>query len=483
MPPIRAALWAAVSSKPQAEKISNEEQLRLGHVHAAKLGATVVAKLVVPGESRNIVLFEDAARRIPAYAELKRLIDGSEIDVLMYYDISRLGRQSSLSLSVVALCSEAGISTYDMESPPPTLKAGGSTDELLMRAIKSMNAQTEIDKLKYRHRMGMMGRVRKGMAPGNFAYGYAVRHDDKGKRFAVVDEAQAAVVRRIVTMYLDGAGGETIAAALNADGVPSPGGLSWSRHTVTNLLGKAHWYAGYAIVNRHSKTGRPVVQAPAQWPAIIDGVTYERIQDERSVRAPNRQLADARHLLSGVCVCQVCGSTMTVATVPEYGFAYLTCRQRHGYTAVRDNVVMASIQEHLALLQTTDIEAMVTSSNDDAVTKLAERIDGQHQAITKAQQAMRRIDDAYADGTMDGERYRVQVDRLKAQILQAAAEIERLQALANVEAEAGTRRQRLEYARDNPGAYLDGSPQANAKLRRLIRVWCKHKEIVTVEWL
>lgn len=484
---IRAALWAAVSSKPQAEKVSNEEQLRMGHSHADRLGATVAAELVVPGESRNIVLFEDAARRIPAYAELKRLIDTAAIDVLIYLDRSRLGRQASLSLAVVALCTQAGIATYDMESPPATLKAGGSTDELLMGAIKSMNAQTEIDKLKFRHRMGMIGRVRKGLPANNLAYGYAFayrQNGDKLEKYVIVNEMQAAVVRRIMTLYLEGQGGGSIADALNADDIAAPGSDAWNRHTVSNILANAHWYAGQTMINRHSRTGRPVVSAPGQWPALIDAATYEQIQHERDIRNHNRRVADTPYILSGVCLCMVCGATMAVTAAPRYGYAYIACRYRHGYVAVRDDVVLAAIRAELATLQSVDIDAMLDTGESDSTAHIAARIAGQKTIIDKAQASMRRVDDAYADGTMDGERYRSQVERIKGQILQAAAEIEHLQSLAAAEAEAGTRRQRLEHARDHAGTILESdSATANAYLRRLLRVWCNHKEVTSIEWL
>lgn len=277
---------------------------------------------------------------------------------------------------------------------------------------------------------------------------------------------------------------KTIASALNAGGIPSPGGATWTRHTVNNILSRAHWYAGIATLNRKSRTGRQLVTAPAQWQAIIDADTYERIEEERRARMPNRKLADAKHLLSGVCVCQVCGAALTVAEFPQYGYAYLTCRQRHGYLAVRDYVVLAAIREHLDLLRTIDIETVVTAGSTDATTQIQSRITDQHAIITKAQQALQRIDNAYADGLLDAERYRVQVDRSKAQVLQAAAEIARLTALFATEAEAGTRRQRLEYARDHAGDILAArGPAANAYLRRLLKVWCNHKQVVSVEWL
>ena len=75
----------------------------------------------MPGESRNIVLFEDACRRIDAYARLRKLIETRAFDVLIYLDRSRLGRKASLSMAVVELCHEAGIVTYETENPPASL--------------------------------------------------------------------------------------------------------------------------------------------------------------------------------------------------------------------------------------------------------------------------------------------------------------------------------------------------------------------------
>lgn len=161
----RFVSWAAVSSLPQAQKISLQDQLATNRQHIALHEGTVVAELVVPGESRNIVLFEDAARRMEAYAQLKTLIDQRAFDVLVYLDRSRLGRKASLSMAVVELCHEAGIATYETENPPSSLDVDDSHDDMLLGAIKSVGAQREIAKLKQRHRTGMIGRVQDGKFP------------------------------------------------------------------------------------------------------------------------------------------------------------------------------------------------------------------------------------------------------------------------------------------------------------------------------
>ena len=65
--------------------------------------------MVVPGESRSIILLEEACRRIPAYARLVQLIEARAFDVLVYLDRSRLGRKASLSMAIVELCHVRGL--------------------------------------------------------------------------------------------------------------------------------------------------------------------------------------------------------------------------------------------------------------------------------------------------------------------------------------------------------------------------------------
>src|SRR5690606_23048770 len=122
---LRFVSWAAVSSLPQTKKVSLEDQLRTNREHIARYGGQLVAELVVPGKSRSIVLFEDACRRIEAYARLRELIDARAFDVLIYLDRSRLGRKASLSMAIVELCHEAGNATYETENPPVALKPNG----------------------------------------------------------------------------------------------------------------------------------------------------------------------------------------------------------------------------------------------------------------------------------------------------------------------------------------------------------------------
>ena len=200
----RAAIWAAVSSLPQAKKVSLEDQLLVGREHVARHGAQVVAELVVPGESRDIVLYEDACRRINAYATLDGLISTKAIDVLIFLDRSRLGRTAALSMAVAELCNRAGILLYETESPPPTLDFRTSDhSDMLIGAIKSVDAQQEIRRIQERHRKGMRDRVEKGKMPGKINFGWKPVYEAGKLTDYAIDEEAATTVRLIVSLYLD----------------------------------------------------------------------------------------------------------------------------------------------------------------------------------------------------------------------------------------------------------------------------------------
>lgn len=204
----RFVSWAAVSSLPQTKKVSLEDQLNTNRAHIAKYDGRLVAELIVPGESRSIVLFEEAARRIEAYARLKELIDARAFDVLIFLDRSRLGRKASLSMAVVELCHDAGIATYETENPPASLQLanGTSHDDMLIGAIKSVGAQREIQKLQERHEMGMIARVKKGEFPSAVPFGWRAVFDPAGNRIIQIDEDAAAVIRLMILDFYMGRG-------------------------------------------------------------------------------------------------------------------------------------------------------------------------------------------------------------------------------------------------------------------------------------
>ena len=89
--PLRVAVWAAVSSREQAEddKDSLPSQEREGRAWAEAAGGQVVAAYRVPGHSRQYGFYDDAARDIEAYRLLREDARNGNFDVLWCRERSR----------------------------------------------------------------------------------------------------------------------------------------------------------------------------------------------------------------------------------------------------------------------------------------------------------------------------------------------------------------------------------------------------------
>ena len=449
MSSLRWVSWAAVSSLPQAKKISIDDQLQINREHCARHGGQLVAELVVPGESRSIVLFEDAARRIDAYARFKELIDQRAFDVLVYLDASRLGRIGALVMAVRALCQQAGVILYETDNPPATLSAGSSYDDDLVSAIKAVGAEREVRKTTARHASGMLGRAKAGDHPSRPPWGYVVHYQPDGaklKQTYVIDESAAATVRRVFALYLSGRGSEAIALQFAAEGLPTATGGPWTRNGVRSILRRAWRYAGYVELNvlSRARAKRPYYRGRGNWPAIIDESTLQRFLTERQVRKDNRKVADARHILTGLCVCGTCGHGMIIHRLTNQGrqYDYIRCGQHKPALYVRSDVIIAALRALLTSLPGMDLDHMLTTDAGNGAV-IAAQLQAQAKAMAQLAKAKNRADTAYVDGNLDPADYTAQVHRLRAQQAQIEAESERLEAQVVSAAQRDSRRLRV----------------------------------------
>lgn len=486
----RFVSWAAVSSLPQAKKISLDDQLKTNREHIERHNGVLVAKLVVPGESRSIVLFEDAARKMEAYARLKQMIDARAFDVLVYLDRSRLGRKASLSMAVVELCQEAGIMLYETDNPPATLEAPrAGYDEQLIGAIKSVGAAHEVVRLKRRHAMGIAHRVEQGRMPGDAPYGYMLRYDERGESHVEVKEHDAVVVRLIFELYLDGAGSRQIGNVLNERGYPAPLGGEWSYISVINILNRAWRYAGYSEVNKRSKTGREYIRAKGNWQPLISEETAQAAEKEREARRANRKLPTTPYLLTGVVWCLDCGYSRSVSSHTDLRKkkpkrrVWFRCKKHTGGIVMYD-VVLSAVYAAVEHVIATPVDDLLSDDGDPTEPVLAQ-IAAEESATERIAAALHRVDDAFAAGVLDMERYTRQVNLLTAQYEDARRRIAELRLQLEHVKQQGKRHERIEDIKKRGLAILnsDDTAKANAWLRKHLRVWCEAGEIHHIELL
>ena len=182
---------------------------------------------------------------------------------------------------------------------------------------------------------------------GNAPFGYEKAPDDR--HMLVICEDEAAVVRKIFSLALQGMTSSQTARKLNLENIPTPvefkikkGKTSrkpkgdkfyWSSSTVCSIL-RNPVYAGdveYGKTEREQVGGRNVLKARAEWKVIrnhhapvIAREDFEKVQESRGKNCDKRQ--KSRHPLIGRAVCGCCKRNLRIK---EGLNPYFTCHNRY----------------------------------------------------------------------------------------------------------------------------------------------------------
>lgn len=392
------------------------------------------------------------------------------------YDRSRLGRTAALSMTVVELCREAGIACYDIESPPSTLDAAQSTDDLLIGAIKSVGAQSEIRKLVERRAKGMRGRVLAGKMPSKPNFGYMY---DESRRNIIINEHEAAIVRRSLELYLQGRGSDII-----VDTIQKEFGVNFYYSKFFRILNKINVYAGYSEFNAFPESietrykASNYIKARGNWQPIISEETAKQVIKERGLR--NKKSASERqsYILSGVCICSYCNKFIAAHKTGD--IVYMRCRDgKHKKKHAQESVIVAELQETLSRIVSD--EDLPAQTNNELITHLEQTRTAHENTLQRLTQARKRADDAYVDGLMSPNDYKAQITRLQGQQDALLAQIEELAIQIDYEANRtlyeSQRRQTLRDVHDKLSNPQSDIQQLNYLLRHAIRIYVKDGHI------
>ena len=163
-------------------------------------------------------------------------------------------------------------------------------DGELMLTILASFAQEESRSISENAKWGIRKRYEKGEARNGILYGYRV----KNGTMEIVEE-EAAVVRRIFQMFLDGDSCYMIAKKLNAEGIPSYYGKKW-RNRVIGMMLRQEKYIGDSLLQKlfteshvthkcvKNNGEMPMYYAEDTHEAIIDRETFQKAQEEFTAR-------------------------------------------------------------------------------------------------------------------------------------------------------------------------------------------------------
>jgi site-specific DNA recombinase len=352
MAPVRAAIYARVSSDQQAERHTIDSQVEALLARAAADGHEVAAELRFLDDGHS-----GASLIRPPLERLRDLAAMAAIDLIYVHAPDRLARSYAHQAVLLEEFARAGAEVVFLNRP-----IGETPEDTLLLQLQGMFAEYERTRIIERSRRGKRHLAQAGvvgvLTRAPFGYRYVGREAGGGTaRFEVVED-KAAVVRRIFRWVgLERVSLATVSRRLFEAGVPSPTGKPrWSRSMIGVLLSNTA-YIGQARFGKNApvpwrpplrpprgrapiprRPSRQVSAPPEQWiaipvPALIEAALFEGAQAQLAEnRRRNRRRAEGvRYLLQGLLVCQACGYAFCGrwqachTRAPGHGHHYYRC--------------------------------------------------------------------------------------------------------------------------------------------------------------
>lgn len=388
----RVAIYARRSRPDRDKDVSIVEQVQACRRWVEEQGHEVTEVYEEPGLSGA------TGGDRPVFTRMIRDAERGRFDVVLTWDLNRFGRTDNDEAGYWRhLLKKAHVEVlHVMDADRLSGEAGEIVRPVLQAAAHDYLKQTSRNVVR-----GQVAAVQRGTWTGGPApFGYKLKRrdgwDGQGRRETtlVIDENDAAVVRRIYDLYLAGTGYASIAGSLNEGNVRARGGGDWTISTIRGVLAN-EIYAGRIVRGRPRRARRseapkffrgsergPVpVGAPCDgysndnaFPAIIPPETFERAQAHARERTTKRT-GGTPAALSGVARCSACGGPLgqrSGRSTPGKRWAYYNCvRSRSrgnretwgacGLVSVRaDKLNEAVIDLVLKMLAAVDLEELAS---------------------------------------------------------------------------------------------------------------------------
>ena len=425
----RVGVYARYSSDLQSEN-SIEDQVRRGRETVTRCGGDPTKTIVFP----DFAISGTSMER-PGLEALLRAVDEGKIDVILTEDVSRISRDMGDAANIFKRLQFAGVPLIGLSDGIDTSGKQGK----LTYAFKSMMAEWYIDELRDRTLRGLEGRALAGFATGGLPFGFksVPRTDDRGRvcHDIVIDEAAAAIIRRIFGLYLDGKSLTKIAYQLNREGVPSPRAGSkhkrfgWGASTIRAMLYNEK-YAGVwrfkerqwvKVPGTNRRTPKPrakdevitldrpelrIVHADL-WTAVKSKLDATKKQYTANDKGKQSVRNRGNYVLSGLLVCDLCGTTLTIYGGSTHRYYKCGTHRSKGTCAndmtVREDVARKKI---LAMIRDTimspkgvaHVRRQVAEHLRDYSKKLAEEINERRERLHRTDQRVKGLVGFIADG-------------------------------------------------------------------------------------
>ncbi len=457
-----AAIYTRVSSDQQKENktIGSQVDELLGF--AEEHGYVVPDEYVFKDEG-----YSGAILVRPGLERVRDLSAEGQIQALLIHNPDRLSRNYAYQVVLMEEFACCGVEVIFINSPKAE-----TPEEALLLQFQGMIAEYERAMIKERSRRGKRFKARSGqvsvLCGAPYGYNYIKKTVDTAAYYEV-NEAEALVVKEVYRLYSeDFLSIGAITRKLNAQKVPTKKRISkWERSTVWGML-RNPAYSGKACYGKTEQAERQRITKPLrakggyvaqngcnrekpreEWieipvPALVSKSTFDMVQE----RLKNNKLHSQRNtkvitLLQGMMVCSECGyslyrtHTTTSAKKKIYyyrcfgsdayrfeGIRKCNCRPvRQDYLdkLVWDQVI--SLLEDPGLIQAEIEKRAEETKKASPIVHQKKTIEKQ---ITKLNQSMDKLLDAYQEGLIPIAQLRKRMPELQKRLNTTAKDFEAL---------------------------------------------------------
>lgn len=313
---LRVAAYARVStnSEDQISSINSQKKYYLNKINDNK-------KWILVDIFADEGISGTKAELRPQFIKMIKEANRGKIDLIITKSISRFARNTLDTLKYIKFLKERNIGIYFEEENIYTLN---SSFDLVVTLLSSI-AQQESINLSSHVKLGFKQKMERGEALGTVkCYGYDW---DKKNKELIINNDQAIIVKRMVDMYMSGAGTCLIARKLTEEKIKTPSGKSqiWNEGIITKIL-KNEKICGDLILQKWYKKDifeKQCIENVGQLDkyivknhheGIITREQYDSLQKEinrrAAIRKPKNLTTYNVYPLTGKIKCGFCGETM-----------------------------------------------------------------------------------------------------------------------------------------------------------------------------
>lgn len=288
---IRVAAYCRVSTKQEEQLHSYETQVK--H-YTDRINAE--PGWILEGIYADRGITGTSYKKRDEFNKMIRRCKQGKIDMIIVKSIARFARNTVDCLKFVRMLNDLGVVVYFEEQGIYTNQPGAEFYITIYGCI----AQSESENISANVRWGKAQSAKEGNVPFHYKYFLGYRKGADGK--PEIDPNEAETVRFIYKRFLAGDSLGGIAQKLEDMQIPSPKGKpTWTMTTIHSILSNEK-YKGDAILNKTyikdciskkvviNNGDRPKYYVENNHPAIIDALTFSRVQEEIARRSSKKKV-------------------------------------------------------------------------------------------------------------------------------------------------------------------------------------------------